>query len=92
MCPTNAHVRTEHHIQVCQDILKQNKAKGDSILDPIITGDKEWCHTMSWSLNGSDDSMIIPPLPTLLPLKKFKVQPSVGNDVYCLWDKKGQSF
>ena len=42
--PTNAHMGTEHHIQVCQDILNQNKAEGDSILDPNINGDKEWCH------------------------------------------------
>ena len=34
----------EHCIQVCQDILNQNKAEGDSILDPNINGDKEWCH------------------------------------------------
>ena len=34
----------EHHIQVCQDLLNQYKAEGDSFLDRIITGDETWCH------------------------------------------------
>ena len=29
---------TEHHMQVCQDLLNQYEAEGDSFLDRIITG------------------------------------------------------
>jgi hypothetical protein len=31
-------------MQVCQDLLNQYKAEGDSFLDRIITGGKMWCH------------------------------------------------
>lgn len=34
----------EHRLQVCQDLLNQYKAEGDSFLDHIITGDKTWCY------------------------------------------------
>jgi hypothetical protein len=34
----------EHRMQVCQDVLNQYEAQGDSFLDCIITGDKTWCH------------------------------------------------
>ena len=35
---------TEHYVHVCQDLLNQNKAEGDSFLDPIITSDEMQCH------------------------------------------------
>ena len=34
----------EHCMQVCQDLLNQYEAEGDSILDRIITGDEIWCY------------------------------------------------
>ena len=34
----------EHCMQVCQDLLNQYEAEGDSFLDRIITGDETWCH------------------------------------------------
>jgi len=34
----------EHRMQVCQDLLNQYEAEGDSFLDRIITGDETWCH------------------------------------------------
>jgi hypothetical protein len=34
----------EHRMQVCQDLLNQYEAEGDSFLDCIITGDEMWCH------------------------------------------------
>ena len=34
----------EHRMQVCQDLLNQHKAEGDSFLDRIITGEELWCH------------------------------------------------
>ena len=34
----------EHRMQVCQELLNQYKAEGDSFLDRIITGDETWCH------------------------------------------------
>jgi hypothetical protein len=34
----------EHRMQVCQDLLNQYKAEGDSFLDRIITGDETWRH------------------------------------------------
>jgi len=34
----------EHRMQVCQDILNQYDAEGDSFLDRIIAGDETWCH------------------------------------------------
>ena len=34
----------EHRMQVCQDLLNQYEAEGDSFLDRIITGDEKWCH------------------------------------------------
>ena len=34
----------EQRIQVCQDLLKQYEAEGNSFLDRIITGDETWCH------------------------------------------------
>jgi len=34
----------EHCMKVCQDLLNQNEAEGDSFLDHIITGDETWCH------------------------------------------------
>jgi len=34
----------EHRMQVCQELLNQYEAEGDSFLDRIITGDETWCH------------------------------------------------
>jgi len=34
----------EHCMQVCQDLLNQYEAEGDSFLDRIITSDETWCH------------------------------------------------
>ena len=34
----------EHYMRVCQDLSNQYKAKADSFLDCIITGDKMWSH------------------------------------------------
>ena len=34
----------EHRMQICQDLLNQYEAEGDSFLDRIITGDETWCH------------------------------------------------
>ena len=38
------HEHKEHHMQVCQDLLNQYEAEGDSFLDCIITGDETLCH------------------------------------------------
>ena len=47
----------EYRMQVCQDLLNQYEAEGDSFLDHIITGDETWCQhyepesnwqTMEW--------------------------------------------
>ena len=46
----------EHRIQVCQDLLNQYEAEGDSFLDRIITGDETWCHhyepESKWQVQG----------------------------------------
>ena len=43
--PTDAHTeQKEHCTQVCQDLLKQYKAEGDSFLDCIIISDEVWHH------------------------------------------------
>jgi len=34
----------EHHVQICQDLLNQYEAEGDSFLYLIITGGQRWCH------------------------------------------------
>ena len=34
----------EHRMQVCQNLLNQYEAEGDSFLNRIITGDETWCH------------------------------------------------
>ena len=39
-----AQEQKEHCVQVCQDLLNQYEAVGDSFLDHIITSDKNWCH------------------------------------------------
>jgi len=76
----------EHCMQVCQDLLNQYEAEGDSFLDRIITGDKTWCHhhepeskrqSMDWRHVNSPSK------------KKFKTLPSAGK-VMCtvFWDRK----
>jgi len=43
--PTNAHMGTERTLyMVCQDLLNQYQAEGDSSLDLVITSDEMWCH------------------------------------------------
>ena len=77
----------DHCMQVCQDLLNQYKAEGDSFLDRIITGDETWCHhyepesrrqSMEWRHVNSPSK------------KKFKTLPSAGK-VMCtvFWDRKG---
>ena len=34
----------EHCVQVCQDLLNQHSAQGDSFPDPIVSADRTWCH------------------------------------------------
>ena len=34
----------ERRMQVCQELLNQYEAEGDSFLDRIISGDETWCH------------------------------------------------
>ena len=76
----------EHYKQVCQDLLNQYEAEGDSFLDHIITCDKTWCRhyepewkqqSMEWQHVNSRSK------------KKFKMLPSVGK-VTCtvFWDGK----
>ena len=36
--------KKEHHKQVCQDLLNQYEAEGDSYLDHIITSYEMWYH------------------------------------------------
>jgi len=77
----------ENRMQVCQDLLNQYEADGDSFLDRIITGDETWCHhyepeskrqSMEWRHVNSPSK------------KKFKTLPSAGK-VMCtvFWDRKG---
>ena len=35
--------KKEHCMQVCQDLLNQYEAEGDSFLDGFITSDENWC-------------------------------------------------
>jgi hypothetical protein len=40
----------EHRMEVCQSLLDQYEAEGDSLLDRITTGDETWCyHYEPWS-------------------------------------------
>jgi len=66
----------EHRMQVCQDLLNEYEAEGDSLLDRIITGDETWCHhyepesirqSMEWQHVNFPSK------------KKFKTLPSVGK-------------
>jgi len=76
----------EHCMQVCEDILNQYKAEGDSFLNLITVGDETWCHHYEpYSKRKSVERWYVNSL-----LKKFKIQPSVGK-VICIvfWDMKG---
>jgi len=44
--PMSTHIGTEreHCMHICQYLLNQYEAEGDSFLDLIITGDEAWCH------------------------------------------------
>jgi hypothetical protein len=74
-------------MQVCQDLLNQYEAKGDSFLNYIITGYETCCHhyepeskrqSMEWQRVNSPSR------------KKFKMQPSVGKVLVIVsWDRKG---
>ena len=76
-----------HRMQVCQDLLNQYEAEGDSFQDRIITGDETWCH--HYELQSKRQSMEWRHVnsPTK---KKFKTLPSAGK-VMCtiFWDRKG---
>jgi hypothetical protein len=74
-------------VTVCQELLNQYEAEGDSFLDRIITGDEMWYHhyepeskwqSMEWQHVNSQSK------------KKFKVPPLAGK-VMCtvFWDRKG---
>lgn len=43
MSPMNTQIGTES-LQVCEDLLNQNKAEDDSFLDRVLTSDKTQCH------------------------------------------------
>ena len=45
----------EHRMQVCQDLLNQYEAEGNSFLDRIITGDGTSCH--HYEPEGKQQSM-----------------------------------
>ena len=71
----------EHRMQVCQDLLNQYEAEGDSFLDRILTGDETWCHhyepgskrqSMEWRHVNSPSK------------KKFKTLPSAGEVICAL--------
>jgi len=77
----------EHRMQVCQDLLNQYEAEGDSFLDRIITGEEACCQhyepeskrqSMEWRHVNSPSK------------EKFKTQASAGK-VMCtvFWDRKG---
>jgi len=74
-------------MQVCQELLNQYEAEGDSFTDRIITGGETWCHHyesvskrqfMEWRHVNSPSK------------KKVKTLPSAGK-VICtvFWDRKG---
>ena len=64
-----------HHMQVCQDLLNQYKAEGDSFLNRIITDDGAWCHCYKLeSKQQSRSGDVNSPLK-----KKFKTQFSAGK-------------
>jgi len=43
----------EHCMHVCQDLLNQHKAEGDSFLDHIVRDDKMWSHKYKLESNNS---------------------------------------
>jgi len=45
----------EQHAQVCQELLNQYKAEGDSFLDHIFTDDEMWC--LHYELESEHQSM-----------------------------------
>jgi 5-methylcytosine-specific restriction endonuclease McrBC GTP-binding regulatory subunit McrB len=77
-------------MQVCQDLLNQYDAEGDSFLDCIITGDELWYH--NYELESKQQSMewqhVYSP-----SKKKFKTLPSAGKVTSTFfWDRKGVIF
>ena len=77
----------EHCMHVCQDLLNQYKAEGDSFLDRIITGDETWCH--HYELESKRQTIEWRHVNSQLK-KKFKTLPSAGK-VMCtvFWERKG---
>ncbi|WP_432652765.1 hypothetical protein [Proteus terrae] len=66
----------EHHMQVCQDLLNQYEAEGDSFLDHIITNDEACCH--HYKPESKQQSMECQCVNSSLK-KKLKTQPSTGK-------------
>jgi len=74
-------------MQVCQDLLNQYEAEGDSFLDRIITSDEMWCHHYKPESKRQSTEWRHVNSPSK---KKFKMLPSAGK-VMCtvFWDRKG---
>ena len=74
-------------MQVCQDLLNQYEAEGDSFVDRIITGDETWCHHYEPDTKRQSTEWQHVNSPSK---KKFKTLSSVSK-VMCtvFWDRKG---
>ena len=77
----------EHHTQVCQDLLNQYEAEGESFLYCIITGDEAWCHHCEPKAKQQSMECRHVNSPSK---RKFKTLPSASK-VMCtvFWDRKG---
>ena len=76
----------EYCVRVCQGLLNQYEAEGDSFLDCIITSDEMWCH--HHEPESKQQSIVSQCVNS--PSKKFKSQSSAGK-VMCtvFWDRRG---
>jgi len=72
----------EQRIQVCQDLLKQYEAEGNSFLDRIITGDETWCHHYEPESKRQSMEWRHVNFPSK---KKFKTLPSVGKVTFTVF-------
>src|SRR5215475_11816624 len=63
-------------VTVCEDLLDQYEAEGDSFLDRIITSDETWCHHYEPESKQKSMQWRHPSSPAA---KKFKTQPSAGK-------------